>query len=123
MYENKVIDGHIAYFKYSESSGQDAIIDGYKLNLETIQKSEITAMLVNITEPKQNWSSKAQQEWLKTGALAEKSGIKKWGVVCGQKEKILTLRYLVKGGGEKRSYKTFVSCDEEDCLKWLREDH
>lgn len=121
MYKNKILYPNIAYFKYSESSGQHSFQEGYEKHLETIKKPEVDAMLVIVLDPKKNWGAKGQAAWLETGRLAEKAGLKKWGAVCCDTRKNLILKYLMRGGDKaKRSYDSFVTTDETECLKWLR---
>ena len=118
-YENKVLGGNTAYFKYYESSGQVNFQEGLDEFLKAIIKPEITAVLVEICEPKAAWSAKGQKAWLENGELADKNGITKWAVICTEDSKLLTLRYLVKGAKTKRNYKSLVSKNESECYKWL----
>ena len=70
---------------------------------------------------KNAWDEHIQNIWLQTGAVADQSGIVKWGIVTPEGNKGLTISYLVKGGKEgKRSYDHFISQSEDEVLEWAR---
>ncbi|MEM9326698.1 MAG: hypothetical protein AAGA85_13625, partial [Bacteroidota bacterium] len=77
-------------------------------------------MIVHITDLKQLWSKNNQQGWIDAGDNADESGIEKWGVICDNPGKVLTIRHVVSGGRQRqRNYKSFVTDSASACLEWI----
>ena len=119
-YEVKVLEGHVGYFRFSEMEGLASYSEGYKRFMKLIQQTRVTSMIVHVTDLKQLWSKNNQQGWIDAGDNAEQSGIEKWGVICDNPGKVLTIRHVVSGGKhKKRNYQSLVTISETDCLSWI----
>lgn len=118
-YKSEIIEGCLAYFEFSELTGQEDFQLGLNELTEWVKKGEIKYLMVNVTDMSSAWSKEAQAVWINTGALCDQNDILKWGVVSPEVGKAYTIRYLIKGAGSKRNYKIKVSDSKEEVLEWF----
>lgn len=119
LYKSEIIGGSLAYFEFSESTGEEAFELGLIELRQFVEKGEIKNLLVDVTDMTTAWSKEAQKVWLDTGVLCNENNILKWGVVSPEVGKAYTIRYLIKGAGSKRNYKAKVSNSKEELLEWF----
>lgn len=122
FYVNKIIDGTISYWKFLETATPKTFMDAYEIFKAQVNRSTVKGLMV-VVEMQDAWSRDVQHIWIQTGDVAERCGIERWGVVSSSTQKLLTIRRLVSGAGERnRAYDYMVSPSEDEVLAWLRSE-
>jgi len=118
-YESKIIGGKVAYWKFKENAVEKSFLQAFDEFQTMVEKNSITRLVVAV-EMHDPWGKQIQDIWIKTGEIADKAGIKKWGIYVPEENfKKPTIRFLVNGGGRgTRSYEHFISSDERDVINW-----
>ena len=121
VHESKILDGHIAYFRFLKGNPLESYAQGLEEFKEMTQRPEVNTLMVVVEDDEAMFGEAMQQVWLDTGVLADNNGIEKWGVVVPNTAKQITIEYLVQGGADGiREYDHYVGDDEEDVLDWCK---
>ena len=122
LFESKIIDEKIAYWKFFEHAAIDSYSDAYTEFEEMVRRPEITKLMV-VVDQSDAWDEAIHSLWIKTGEAAEENNISKWGIVTPSSFiREMTIKRLVGGGSfnKIRKYQYFVSQKEGEVLDWLR---
>lgn len=118
-YVSKIENGDIAYFKFNENMGEEAFKFALVELVEWLGEGHIKNLVVNVSDMESAWGIEGQNIWKTTGQLCHENQIEKWGVVCPNNSKTLTIRHLIKRSGEPRCYDAKVFAHEEDVFSWV----
>ena len=121
VHESRLVDGHIAYFKFLKGNAVSAYGAGLQEFIVMAQKPEVDALMVVVEDDETMFGEEMQKNWLDTGDFADANGINKWGIVVPSLAKEITIDYLVSGGDNKvRDYEHFIADNEEEILSWCQ---
>lgn len=118
--ESKIMEGNIAYFRFNKGAGPEDFQQIFPDFQAKVNDPNVDRMIVDV-QMDDAWGRDVQDIWLQTGEVADKAGIRRWGVVTSEPSKKMTIQFLIKGGKERnRSYDTHVSDSLDEILQWVR---
>ena len=123
QFESRVIDRNIGYFRFYEGATQEDYQNAFEDYMKIVSDPKVTKLVV-VNDKKGKWDQAIENIWIETGKMAERFGIKKWGVVTPDSAiREMTLKRVVKSGYTKNpNYDFFLSRNEFEVLDWIKKD-
>lgn len=117
-YDSRVISGVLAFWRFKQGANEQSFMAAFEEFIEMVNRPNITRLVVSV-EMDDPWSRDIQHLWLKTGEIGDQAGLSKWGIYVPEHNcKRPTIRYLVSGAGNHRSYEYFIGSDEKEVVDW-----
>ena len=118
-YDSRIVGEKVAYWKFKKGATAHSFMHAFEEFKRSVTKPNITSLVVSV-EMDDPWGETIQDLWIKTGEIADYSGIRKWGIYVPETNfKKATIRFLVTGAGKgTRRYQHFISSNEREVVTW-----